>query len=116
MGRVIMALAIPPLNEKGIPGRFVNGSHPDVDGKFGGHKAWIVRYQLEGDNRNFSERMEIYRHVGPYNEVGSWPPYNRISKWEMATTFIDSMNEHNFSWWSIFVILWMMIKYKMERL
>ena len=111
-----MAIAIPVLTEKGVAGRLVIGSHPDVNGKFGGHKAWIVNYRGEYEDSCAFDRLEIYRHVGNYYEVGTWPPSRHISRWEMASMFIDCMNENNFGGWSILVILWMMVKYKVQRL
>jgi hypothetical protein len=111
-----MAIAIPVLTEKGVAGRLVIGSHPDVNGKFGGHKAWIVNYRGEHDESGISDRMEIYRHVGNYYEVGTWSPSRHISRWEMVNTFVDYMNENNFGGFSILVVLWMMIRYKVERL
>lgn len=111
-----MAINTIVMTEYGIPGSEPVRSHADVEGKWGGHKAWIVHYQNFYDHDGDNQRLEIYRHIGNYYEVGSWPPHDKISKWEMVDLFVESMNEDNFGGMSIITILWMMIKYRMQRI
>ena len=110
-----MAMAIPILTKDGIPGYSIRDAHPDVVGKWGGHKAYVVHYSLDvsPDDR---DRMEMYLHIGNYYEVGQYAPFNKVSGWEITNLFVESMNENNFGGWSILIILWMMIKYRMQRL
>jgi hypothetical protein len=65
----------------------VERSHHDVMGKWGGFKAWVVHYK-----KGAYGRMEIYRHVGAYHEVGNWPGDYGPSKWEVVNRCVEFLH------------------------
>jgi hypothetical protein len=75
------------LEVEGLGDCVVTGSHEDVNGKWGGYKAWVVHYESET-----MKRHELYRHVGEYYDVGNWPGDYGPSKWEVMNRCVDFIN------------------------
>ena len=70
----------PQLTETGIEGMEISHSHPDVVGSWGGHKAWMVHFVPTGGG---IQRLEVYRHVGSFYDIGQWAGEPGPSKWEV---------------------------------
>ena len=101
----------------GIDGMEVVNSHQDVNGKWGGYKAWVVHFAppVGPSGRMMTQRMEIYRHIGDYYKVGNWPDDKGASRWEVIDQCIKFMDGES-SIWELIETLFSYWYYKMFRL
>lgn len=81
------------LENDGVEGYEYRGCHPDVNGKWGGHKAIVSHYAKESEHGVELTLTPVYIFVGDYWEVGQQPSDSEDlpTRWEIAKLVTEAM-------------------------
>jgi hypothetical protein len=83
----------PTVTMAGIEGYELTAVHPDVNGKWGGHRAMVAHFAPIGSESPQQQKIYLYALVGPYFEVGSWPDDTRPSAWQIVQEVVAALEE-----------------------
>lgn len=76
---------MPKVTVTGMENHHVANSGPDVNGKWGGHLAWVVSYQPNDNPDKREQQLELYCHIGNYWDVGKCANTPGCSKMNVFT-------------------------------
>ena len=83
----------PRVEVDGIEGYYLRNVHYDVTGNWGGHRAMVAHFNMEGGDGDASGLMYLYALVGPYWQVGKWDETNEPSTWEIVAACLEALEK-----------------------